>query len=64
MTDRPHGNPLRPLPSEAFTSAETYSATRLPVEQASTLIPDAYTSPEFHALELDRVFGHSWVPSA
>ena len=41
---------------------DTYAATRLPVELASTLIPDAYTSPEFNDLELDRVFAHSWVP--
>jgi phenylpropionate dioxygenase-like ring-hydroxylating dioxygenase large terminal subunit len=55
-------NPTRPLPREAFTREETYAATRLPVDQASTLIPDAYTSAEFHALELERVFGRSWVP--
>lgn len=61
MTTAP-GNPPRPLPSRAFTAEETYRATRLPVDYASTLIPDAYTSPEFHALELERVFGTSWVP--
>lgn len=62
MSDHLPGNPSRPLAPGAFTSAETYRATRLPVDQASTLIPDAYTSSDFHALELDRVFGHSWVP--
>lgn len=56
------GNPRRPIPPPAFTLEETYRATRLPVDQASTLIPDAYVCSEFHALELDRVFGRSWVP--
>jgi choline monooxygenase len=40
---------------------ETYAATRLPVELATTLIPDAYTSAEFLSLERERVFGTSWV---
>ena len=62
MTDSTSGNPRRPVPPAAFTEAETYAATRLPVDLASTLIPDAYTSPAFHALELDRVFARSWVP--
>ncbi len=56
------GNPARPLAPDAFTREETYRATRLPVEYASTLIPDAYVSTEFHALEQERVFGRSWVP--
>jgi choline monooxygenase len=58
------GNPPRPVPAAAFTREETYAATRLPVDAASTLIPDAYVSPEYHALELDRVFARSWVPVA
>jgi choline monooxygenase len=62
VTDRIPGNPPRPIPPAAFTREETYAATRLPVDLASTLIPDAYTSPEFHALELERIFGRSWVP--
>src|SRR5919106_6408290 len=62
MSERLQGNPPRPIPPAAFTREETYGATRLPVDQASTLIPDAYTSPDFHALELDRIFGRSWVP--
>jgi choline monooxygenase len=62
VTGTARGNPPRPIPSIAFTREETYAATRLPVNLASTLIPDAYTSPEFHALELDAVFGRSWVP--
>jgi choline monooxygenase len=62
VSERLQGNPPRPIPPSAFTREETYRATRLPVDQASTLIPDAYTSPDFHALELDRIFGRSWVP--
>jgi choline monooxygenase len=59
-----HGpaNQPRPIPPAAFTREETYAATRLPVDQAWTLIPDAYTSDEFRALELERVFERSWVP--
>jgi choline monooxygenase len=56
------GNPPRPVAPERFAEEETYRATRLPVDYASTLIPDAYTSGEFHALELERVFGTVWVP--
>jgi choline monooxygenase len=56
------GNPSRPLAAEDFGREETYAATRLPVDLASTLIPDAYVSPDFHARELDAVFAHSWVP--
>jgi choline monooxygenase len=45
----------------AFTREETYAATRRPVSLASTLLPDAYTSEEFYALERERVFGCGWV---
>jgi len=62
VTEPTHGNPPRPIPPAAFTREETYAATRLPVDAASTLIPDAYTSPEFHALEADAIFRRSWVP--
>ena len=47
--------------AEAFTREETYAATRRPVSLAETLIPEAYTSEAFFALERDRVFGSSWV---
>src|SRR5207247_10053096 len=47
----------RPLPADAFLREEPYARTRLPVSLASTLIPDAYTSPEFFQLEQERVFG-------
>jgi choline monooxygenase len=57
-------NPPRPVPAAAFAREETYRATRLPVDLASTLIPDACTSPEFFALERERVFAGGWVPVA
>ena len=52
----------RPLPPESFTCEETYRETRLPVELASTLIPDAYTAESFFELEREQVFAQSWVP--
>ncbi len=51
----------RPLAREAFTRPETYAATRLPVDLASTLIPDAYTAADYFELEQQRVFAGSWV---
>ena len=52
----------RPLPAEAFSVEATYAKTRLPVELASTLIPDAYTEQSYFELERERVFARSWVP--
>jgi len=46
------------MQSNIFTQAETYSQSRLPVDQASTLIPAAYTTPEFFALEQEKVFSN------
>ncbi|MHA6629876.1 aromatic ring-hydroxylating oxygenase subunit alpha [Pseudonocardia sichuanensis] len=53
--------PVRPVDPARFTEESTYLHTRLPVELASTLIPDAYCSPEFFALEQERVFTTGWV---
>jgi choline monooxygenase len=53
--------PARPVDPAAFADERVYRATRLPVELASTLIPDAYCSPEFFALEQEKVFATSWV---
>jgi choline monooxygenase len=53
--------PARPVDPARFTDEDVYSQTRLPVDLASTLIPDAYCSPEFFALEQERVFASSWV---
>src|SRR3954451_6654020 len=47
--------------ADAFTREETYAATRRPVSLAETLLPEAYTSEAFFALERERVFGSSWV---
>ena len=60
----PAGNRFvkRPLPAEAFTREETYAATRLPVELATTLIPDAYTEQSYFDLEREQVFARSWIP--
>jgi phenylpropionate dioxygenase-like ring-hydroxylating dioxygenase large terminal subunit len=46
---------------QAFTREETYARTRRPVSLAETLLPEAYTSEAFFALERERVFGSSWV---
>lgn len=47
-----------------FRAEETYKETRLPVEYASTLIPDAYRSPRFFEEESRQIFGRSWVAVA
>lgn len=44
-----------------YRSEETYAATRLPVELASTLIPDAYRDPNFYEVEQQRVWAGGWV---
>ncbi len=54
--------PARPIDPARFSAEDTYRHTRLPVDLASTLSPDAYTSPEFFALEQEQVFRSSWVP--
>ena len=47
--------------ADAYTREETYAATRRPVDLAQTLLPDAYTSAAFFAIERDRVFAAGWV---
>ncbi len=47
--------------AEDYRREETYKYTRAPVEAALTLLPEAYTSPEFYDIEQTRVFGNSWV---
>jgi choline monooxygenase len=49
------------LTPEDYTREETYTPTRAPVEYASTLLPEAYTSQEFFDIEKERVFARSWV---
>ena len=55
--DGPHASPGR----SSYTLEETYRATRPPVDRALTLNPDAYRSPEFYAVEQERVFSKGWV---
>ncbi len=50
-----------PLKGEDFIKEVTYQHTRTSLKEAITLIPEAYTSPEFFAIEQERVFGNSWV---
>ncbi|QYJ14794.1 Carnitine monooxygenase oxygenase subunit [Rubrobacter xylanophilus DSM 9941] len=52
----------KPKTPEDLTREETYRLTRLPVDLASTLLPEAYTSPEFFDIEKERVFAKSWIP--
>lgn len=59
-------NPIHPqrperLTAEDFTREDTYRATRLPVTLASTIVPDAYRSEEFHRIERERVWAGGWV---
>jgi len=49
------------LPTHVYTQPETYGLSRLPVYQASTLIPDAYTAADFFALEQEKIFSTAWV---
>ena len=49
------------LPTHVYTQPETYGLSRLPVDQASTLIPDAYTAADFFALEQEKIFATAWV---
>src|SRR5215217_7909870 len=51
----------RPIPTEDYTREETYRHTRVPVDLAVTLIPDAYTAREFFEIEREKVFATSWV---
>lgn len=47
-----------------YLSEATYEETRLPVELASTLFPDAYRSEDFFGEEQRQLFAHGWVPAA
>src|SRR5687768_5638374 len=44
-----------------YTSPETYAPLNRGVEQAVTLIPDAYRSEDFYRIEQNRVWSKSWV---
>ena len=64
MTERQvqrNGSHSLPSARERFAQESTYAATRRHLSVAETLLPEAYTSEEFFALERERVFGRSWV---
>lgn len=44
-----------------YTDERTYQETRRPVDEASTLIAEAYRDPCFFRLEQDKLFSRSWV---
>jgi choline monooxygenase len=44
-----------------YLDEATYAPTRLPVNYASTLLPEAYRDPAFYALEQERLWATSWV---
>ena len=47
--------------TERYLQEETYARTREGVESARTLIPEAYYSESFFALERQQVFARNWV---
>ena len=51
----------KPFSAQDYTCEETYTRTRAPVELATTLIPEAYTCPDFYVIEQERVFATSWI---
>ncbi len=57
---------MQPKPTDhrRFTSADFWSGTRRPLEQATGLPPTAYTDGGFFALERERLFGRAWVAVA
>jgi phenylpropionate dioxygenase-like ring-hydroxylating dioxygenase large terminal subunit len=44
-----------------YLAPETYASLRLPVEEATTLLPEAYSDSEFFACEQEQVWQKSWV---
>lgn len=44
-----------------YCAAQTYASSRLPVSEASTLIPDAYRDDRFYRTEIERLWSRSWV---
>ena len=48
-------------PVHDFTDPATYAATRLPVSEATTLVPEAYYDEGFFALEQQRIWESGWV---
>ena len=52
---------VRPVGPSRFTVEETYAQTRLPLDEASTIAPEAYFSQEFYDVEQVQVFSKSWT---
>ena len=46
---------------DRFLGADERAAVRAPIEAASPLPNIAYTSREFFALEVERIFAPNWV---
>lgn len=44
-----------------YLNEKTYEKTRLDVDNAVTLPPEIYRNKDFHDVEQEKVFGHSWV---
>jgi choline monooxygenase len=61
--DRTPASPVRRYSVADLSRAATYRQTRLPVDWASTLLPEAYRSAEFCDLEQERVWAMSRVPA-
>ena len=48
---------------DIFSPAD-YAAARKPLEEASTLPPHVYTSPDWYGREVEAIFQHSWLIAA
>ncbi len=47
--------------AEDYVNPDTYKHTRANVENAMSIIPEAYSCDTFYKIEQDRVFSNSWV---
>ncbi len=54
-------NAQSPFEIKRFLNPRTYEKTRARVVDAVTLPPEIYRLKDFHVLESERVYGHSWV---
>ena len=52
------------MDADRFLREETYAASRLPVERALSLTPDAYRDDGFYKAEQTQVFARNWVAVA
>ena len=49
------------LPASTPFARADFAPARRPLSQASTLLPLCYTSAEFYALEVERIFLKEWL---